>query len=658
MTETYRQDICLVCPPDSPFSLPPVGLGILHSILGNAGFTVRTHYPNLWFADLVGFDNLKIIRRTRVEDLATDWFFSGSAFRADAPSGDEYIERLIERNSLLRQRDVAEIFELFHELRRKAEKFVDIAVERILEHRPRIVGCTSMFQQHVAALAFLRRIRELAPDVVTMMGGANCETVMGKATHSAFPWVDYVVSGEADEIIAPLCRAIFRSGREITAADLPTGVFAPVHRDVGYPASKEGDGVPRATVASMAGAAIPNYDDYFHDIETTTFRDRIQPAISFETSRGCWWGERSHCTFCGLNGGSMRYRSKPATAVLDEIEELHARYGTINFQAVDNILDMRYFESVLPILAQRKPAFRLFYETKSNLKRSHIQQLSGAGVRWILPGIESLNSNVLKLMGKGVTAVQNVQLLKHARQFGVQLAWTHLFGFPGEIDDWYAELATWMPLISHLQPGGLGWLRFDRYSPYHSRAQHYGLDLGPATLYRHVYPLAEAGLTDLAYYFERRGQGPRPKVHGGREVARNLADQAIADDGPGRMAYRRAAVEWREAWVKMIPVLQYRDIDEVMHIEDTRPVAPEPVTTVRGLGRDVLLLLADEAYTRSHIYTRLEGANGADASTVDAAVDALIQRKLVIEVDHKIVNLALAAPLPRLPGVWLDRGQG
>jgi len=23
-----------------------------------------------------------------------------------------------------------------------------------------------------------------------------------------------------------------------------------------------------------------------------------EPSLTFETSRGCWWGERSHCTFC------------------------------------------------------------------------------------------------------------------------------------------------------------------------------------------------------------------------------------------------------------------------------------------------------------------------------------------------------------------------
>lgn len=651
MTPKYRQDICLVCMPDSPVALPPIGLGLLNAILSKAGFTVKTLHANLWFTDLVGIDRWKIVRRTRVEDLATEWIFSGSAFRGDAPLRDEYIEKLIERNSSLRRRDKAEIFELFHTLRREAERFVDLAAERVLEHQPRIVGCTSTFLQHVASLALLRRIRELAPETITMMGGANCETRMGTATHRTYPWVDYIVSGEADELIVPLCRAIFSNGREVAAADLPTGVFGPAHRDLGYPVSKDGDGVPRATVTSLVDGPIPNYDDYFDQLATMSFRNRIRPAISFESSRGCWWGERSHCTFCGLNGLSMRYRSKEAAVVLDEIEELHRRYGTTSFQAVDNILDMRYFESLLPLLAQRKPPLRLFYETKANLKRSHVELMGRAGIRWVLPGIESLNTNVLKLMGKGLTAAQNVQLLKHGRQVGVHLIYSHLLGFPGELDEWYAESAAWMPLITHLQPGGMIWLRYDRYSPYHSRAQHYGLDLRPAELYSEVFPLAEADLAEIAYFFERPGDVLRPKLDGG-DPARNLSDQPIPNDGPGRNAYLKAALAWQAAWYGEPPVLQYEDIDQALYVKDTRAVAPEPVTTVRGLARDVLLLMAEEAFTRSQICTRLEAAKGANASAVNECVDTLIQRKLMVEVDNKIINLVLAAPLPPMPGGW------
>ena len=643
--------------PDSPVALPPIGLGLLHAILDKAGFSVKTLYANLWFTEVIGIERRRIFKRTRVEDLATDWLFAGSAFRNSAPLRAEYIDKLFERNSSLRRQGKAAVSELFHTMRHEAERFIDVAAERVLAHQPKIVGCTSTFQQHVASLALLRRIRELAPDVVTMMGGANCETRMGMATHRAFPWVDYIASGEADELIVPLCRAALAEGRDIAADDLPTGVFGPVHRDVGYPVVKEGDGAPRATVASMANIPIPNYDDYFAVVDDTSFRDRIQPAISFESSRGCWWGEISHCTFCGLNGGSMRYRAKDGVTVAGEIEELYRRYQAPDLHAVDNIIDMRYFDTLLPDLARRKLPIRVFYETKANLKRSHVQMMRDAGVRWMQPGIESLATNVLKLIGKGLTAVQNVQLLKHTRQVGIRLTWNSLLGLPGEMDEWYGESAAWIPLISHFQPGTMGWLKYDRYSVYFTYPERYGLDLHPAALYADVYPIPEEELADLAYFFEHRGGGLRPKLDGGASAS-NLADQAMPDDGPGRAAYRHAIVQWQETWSKKVPVLQFRDVDQVLRIEDTRPIALEPLTTVDGLGRDILLLLNEEAFTRSHICGRLADSQNADASDVNEIVDTLIQRKLALEIDNKIVNLVLAGPLPQMPAAWLSRNSG
>ena len=56
--------------------------------------------------------------------------------------------------------------------------------------------------------------------------------------------------------------------------------------------------------------------------EQTTVLRRVVPTLLFETSRGCWWGAKSHCTFCGLNGETMAFRSKSPRRALDELEQL------------------------------------------------------------------------------------------------------------------------------------------------------------------------------------------------------------------------------------------------------------------------------------------------------------------------------------------------
>ncbi len=139
-----------------------------------------------------------------------------------------------------------------------------------------------------------------------------------------------------------------------------------------------------------------------------------------------------HCTFCGLNGATMAFRSKSPARALDEMTELARRHPGCDIQAVDNIMDLGYFKNVLPALAARRLKVDLFYETKSNLNKDQVRLLRAAGVRDIQPGIESFSDTVLKLMRKGVTGLQNIQLLKWCKEFGVVPSWNFLWGFPGE----------------------------------------------------------------------------------------------------------------------------------------------------------------------------------------------------------------------------------
>ena len=121
----------------------------------------------------------------------------------------------------------------------------------------------------------------------------------------------------------------------------------------------------------------------------------MRPGLPLESSRGCWWGAAHQCTFCGLNGTSLGYRSKSPERVLAEVHELEDRYGVSDFEAVDNILDMGYHKTLLPELAADTSTRRIFYEIKANVSRAQVAALVDAGIMWVQPGIESLHSEVL-----------------------------------------------------------------------------------------------------------------------------------------------------------------------------------------------------------------------------------------------------------------------
>ena len=123
-------------------------------------------------------------------------------------------------------------------------------------------------------------------------------------------------------------------------------------------------------VHDMDSLPLPDFDAYFDAYARNAFAWPCQLAA--ETSRGCWWGAKVHCKFCGLNGATMTYRSKSPRRAVDEILALSRRYGTTRLMMADNILDTRYLTTVVPAL--RGAGLELFYEVKSNHSPSPVWQ--------------------------------------------------------------------------------------------------------------------------------------------------------------------------------------------------------------------------------------------------------------------------------------------
>jgi ribosomal peptide maturation radical SAM protein 1 len=173
-------------------------------------------------------------------------------------------------------------------------------------------------------------------------------------------------------------------------------------------------------------------------------------------------------------------------------------------QAVDNVVNMRFFRDVFPSLTRSGRRLDMFFEIRANLKRHHVRLLREAGVTRVQPGIESLDNHVLGLMRKGTTALENVQVLKWCKEYGVCASWNLLYGFPGEQREDYQRTLQLLPAIRFLDPPtACGPIRLDRFSPYFRAPDKYGLvNLRPLPAYRYIYPFDEQSLHRIAYYFD------------------------------------------------------------------------------------------------------------------------------------------------------------
>lgn len=382
-------------------------------------------------------------------------------------------------------------------MREHARDFVDAAAARILATGPAVVGFTSTFMQNVPSLATAKRIKELDPGVRVVFGGGNCDGVMGTALHRSFPFVDFVVRGEG-EVAWPALLAAFAGDRDYAA------VPGLCWRD------RTGSTCVNDQAPPLPAGRIPapDYTGWFEQLAASPVSEYVEPKLVLESARGCWWGEKHHCTFCGLNGTLMEFRAKPAERVLDEITSMVLRHQVLDVVMVDNIISEHAFGDLLPRLAELGWDLRIHYEVKSNLRPSDIALLRASGVIHVQPGIESLVTPALRLMDKGVTGVRNLRTLRDCESAGLTVSWNWLYGFPGERLADYEPVISQLPALVHLQPpAGISRILLERFSPNFDNPALGFTRRAAARAYQHVYALPAADLDELVYLFDSDPQG-------------------------------------------------------------------------------------------------------------------------------------------------------
>jgi ribosomal peptide maturation radical SAM protein 1 len=554
---------------------PSIQLGLLKAVTARCGFPVRTYHACLDFAAQIGVDYYTLLCQHR-GTLVGDWLFSLEAFGDAAPDPDaRMLDELADRLSYLGPGPGEARAKLLRTRSSDVPAYLDALVDNFPWADVAVAGFSSTFQQSAASFALARRVKQRYPGIITVFGGANFDGEMGPELVRTVDCIDAAVIGEGEGTFPRLLSALAAGD----SLDRVPGL-----------ARRQGEHVT-VTAPAPAGGPLddlpaPDYGEYFQHAEDlgllprTGLRDVWLPI---ETSRGCWWGAKHHCTFCGLNGETMRFRSKSPERVLDELAGQARRYRSFCFEAVDNILDMAYFAKLFPVLAANETGYEIFYEVKANLSREQLKLMAQAGVRHIQPGIESLSSNVLRLMRKGVLAIQNVNLLRWAQYYGITVEWNLLWGFPGETEQDYADQAAVIPHLRHLPPPGNSapiWL--ERFSPMFTERDAFPLRRrSPERSYRYVYP-DSVDLERVAYFFDYELDG-------------GLPDSSYAD-------VRRAAGDWAKAWQDgRPPVLKCWPAPHFVQIYDERQPGQGGTYTLEDTLADLYLACMNRPTTAAAV---------------------------------------------------------
>lgn len=599
---------------------PSLGLTQIQSVLGSdLGNRVQTVllYLNHDFANRVGLKyyimltgntvypkprNLMkgnaILKRDKVRnslykdatfDGMGDWIFRKEAFPHAEDNVEEYFTQYLIAAPEI-QKDILAV-------RSQLSQYLDDMIDKYDLTSYDILGFTSMNQQQMANMALMNRIKALNPGVFIFTGGCNMD---GEAAHTFsrhYPNIDVYIQGPSLEVLPELIENM-----------LLHGIPDPSHRKI-----KIINGSERA----IDRVVDLDYTSFYDSYEKCCCSAKTPPTVFWETSRGCWWGEKQQCTFCDCNRDHIEYRAMTADLAVDYINGIldGAKGRCSYFYAVDAVMPPNYITNVLPRLKVNKKS-AIFLEVRATMKEHEMEALKKARVVTVQCGIEALDNSTLKILKKGTTSVQNIFFLKSAGCNGIAVLWNLLAGIPGELVERYIWLFRRLSMLYHLfPPTGMWSISYDRTSTYVKKSGEYGLQLEPKIdLLKYLYPFDNCSLKNLAYFYNNR----------------NIRDILTDSKLKYIVKINYLITKWRQLWMQSN--------------EDTLPrlylQKNQVIDSREGVVRKIDLLEDENQILRFLMKPRKGGAILERFPSAHVVLDQLSEKRLIWEDGDWYISLA------------------
>lgn len=601
-------DAIIVVSPFARLETPPAGPSVLVAELREKGISAGVYYANLKLASLIGVrlyetvwgDLINAASLSLDEALFNVWTADARALPGVAErAADELMKRrersLVGMSSQLTERELGKLRTGVAESLIKIPDFLDQALDDLMRLKPRIVGFTTLLSQLTCAMALAKGIKETEPDTLTVLGGPGASSPMGEAIAEATGDFDFIFSGEADSEFPRFVADYLNSG------------LLPAERVI------ECDPMP-----DLDAAPAPTYDDYFRQLGATLEyageKSDIPHALFLESSRGCWWGARRRCAFCGADSITPVVRSKSPEKVIGEIHAITSAYGISRLMTADVLLPTEYLETLFPLLKDDgRNDFGISYAVRAGLKESDLKLMVQAGVYQIVCGIESFSTPMLRRMNKGTSAMQNLCLLRDCVSCGLDVMYGVLTSIPGDEAESYQSMLELIPKIEHfVAPSYFSPVHLYRSSSYHSEPASHGIQpLRPRPEYRRIFG-DDPQLDQIAYVFEADYKS------------------AYREDQSLRESFASVVAQWRRCWTQepSMPLLRkVWSIQGVCIIQDTRRCRLEPYYVADDEDLELLDHLA-----RPRLKSELETVG-------QAKLQSLVERSFVIEHEGYLLSV-------------------
>jgi len=290
-------------------------------------------------------------------------------------------------------------------------------IERILDFQPQIVGFSVWETTEYFSLKMAEMIKKKNKDIVIVCGGPTCVYFGRKVIEN--PYVDIVVSGEGEEVLAEVAEAY----RERGSVDFLSGCLIRKNDQII-------DCGSRQDIRDLDSLPYPDFSDF--PLNKYLFKNHL--PISF--SRGCAW----HCTYCSTRFRWARLRIRKAGMIYKEIVQALKEYADLKrFEVCDPAVnqDLNLVSELCDLIIANdiKVEFAGFAQIRPGMDSGYLKKMRNAGFVSLNYGIESGSQNVLTSMGRPYAVSEAERVIKDTYNAGIGVTLNFIIGYPNEREE-------------------------------------------------------------------------------------------------------------------------------------------------------------------------------------------------------------------------------
>ena len=275
-----------------------------------------------------------------------------------------------------------------------------------------VFGFSSVCSSFPLTLRLAAEVKRTHPASAVILGGPQA-SVVDVATMHAFPSIDLVVRGEAEQTLPDLVDAL---GGQRSLADIAGITFrrnSAIIRNPDAPLISDLDALP-----------FPAFH-LFPDV-------RFCRHFPLELGRGCPFA----CTFCSTNDFfRRRFRLKSPARMIADMRRVRETYGISSFELVHDMftVDRKRVVAFCEALLESGEQFVWGCSARTDcIDEELIALMARAGCRGIFFGIESGSPRMQTIIDKGLELNDSADRVRSCDRHGINTAVSLMAGFPEE----------------------------------------------------------------------------------------------------------------------------------------------------------------------------------------------------------------------------------